>query len=310
MARISVILAVALFCLLTAQAPNPRVRAAIAAAGPHVHQAVGDADGSFYCPMDPDIRRILPGRCPRCGMTLVEGAPDIVEYGFNLGVEPPVPMPGETTRLIFGVRDPRSGEPVHRFEIVHEQLYHVFLVSQDLSFFLHTHPERTNDEDFHLDVRLPKPGMYRVLSDFYPAGGTPQLITSTVVVPGANLAVATPSRGGDLAPKKTENADTALQLTPARPIARQPVSLTLQVSPAEGVQLYLGAWGHLLAASADLIDMIHGHPVAAADSRGEKDIQFDVVFPRGGVYRVWIQFQRLGRVNTVAFDIPVDEPAR
>jgi hypothetical protein len=78
----------------------------------------------------------------------------------------------------------------------------------------------------------------------------------------------------------------------------------------EGMELYLGAWGHMLAASGDLIDMVHNHPLGAVDARGnaEKDLQFDLAFPRAGVYRVWVQFQRLGVVNTVAFNIPVEDP--
>jgi len=183
MARISIILAVVLFCILSARAPDPRVAAAIDALSNHSHQIPDAADGSYYCPMDPDIRSIEPGRCPRCGMKLVEGSSDIVESRLDLTLQPASPRVAEPTRLIFGVTDPRTGQPVRNFEIVHEQLYHVFLVSQDLSFFLHTHPERQPDEPFHLDVRFPKPGMYRLLSDFYPAGGTPQLITSTVMVP-------------------------------------------------------------------------------------------------------------------------------
>ena len=38
---------------------------------------------------------------------------------------------------------------------------------------------------------------------------------------------------------------------------------------------------------------------------GYKQIQFNMIFPRAGIYRVWVQFQRKGVVNTVAFNIPV-----
>jgi len=34
-------------------------------------------------------------------------------------------------------------------------------------------------------------------------------------------------------------------------------------------------------------------------------MQFNIFFPREAAYRVWIQFQRKGVVNTVAFTIPV-----
>jgi hypothetical protein len=30
-----------------------------------------------------------------------------------------------------------------------------------------------------------------------------------------------------------------------------------------------------------------------------------MIFPRAGIYKVWTQFQRDGKVNTVVFNIPV-----
>ncbi|PYR68522.1 MAG: hypothetical protein DMF88_09050 [Acidobacteria bacterium] len=174
MVRIATILAATAFCFYTTPPPNARVLAALdALSSRDSHQVRGDTDGSFYCPMEPDVRSNHAGKCPRCGMTLVEGVPDILEYPVDLSIDPVVPHPNELTRLTFGLIDPRTERPVRKLEIVHEKLYHVFVVSQDLSFFLHTHPERQGDEDFRLDVRLPKPGLYRVLSDFYPSGATP-----------------------------------------------------------------------------------------------------------------------------------------
>jgi hypothetical protein len=307
MVRIAIILAVAVFCVLNARAPDPRMRAAVEAlTATHTHRFDGNIDGTFYCPMDPDVRALGAGKCARCGMTLVEGVPDIVEYPLDLKLEPPLPRHTEVTRLTFALADPRTLQPVRRFEVVHEQLFHVFLVSQDLSFFLHTHPERQPDEDFHLDVRLPKPGMYRVLSDFYPSGGTPQLITNTVIVPGSELPLNIVSVQADVAPKQALNARVELTVTP-RAVAGERTALVFQLTPAEGLETYLGAWGHMLAVSADLIDMVHGHPFAAADTNGnsEKQLQFSMAFPRAGIYRVWMQFQRSGIVNTVAFNIPV-----
>ena len=43
-----------------------------------------------------------------------------------------------------------------------------------------------------------------------------------------------------------------------------------------------------------------------ADGVGEEHlVEFEVVFPRPQAYRVWVQFQRKGVVNTLHFDIPV-----
>ncbi|MGH7249278.1 MAG: heavy metal-binding domain-containing protein, partial [Pseudomonadota bacterium] len=38
--------------------------------------------------MDPDVRLPGPGKCPRCGMTLVPGILDPIEYPLKLTVTP------------------------------------------------------------------------------------------------------------------------------------------------------------------------------------------------------------------------------
>jgi hypothetical protein len=79
-----------------------------------------------------------------------------------------------------------------------------------------------------------------------------------------------------------------------------------RLKPAAGIETYLGAWGHMLVASNDLVDTIHTHPMYVTDAdSGEKQVQFNMFFPREAIYRVWVQFQREGKVNTVAFTIPV-----
>jgi hypothetical protein len=47
---------------------------------------------------------------------------------------------------------------------------------------------------------------------------------------------------------------------------------------------------------------MHSHPFLA---EGGPQIQFNMIFPRARTYRVWVQFQRQGVVNTVAFNVPV-----
>jgi hypothetical protein len=255
-------------------------------------------DSIYMCPMDKDIRGYGPGKCPRCGMQLVTSIPDPAEYHLHLSVSPP-PLPGKEVQLRFEVSDPWKNNPVTKFAVIHEKLFHAFVVSQDLEFFVHGHPE-WHDGSFTYDVKLPKPGMYRVLGDFYPEAATPQLITQTVFVPGDAPAPAAPTR--DYSAKQAENLTVAMTTSPEAPVAGVSARLRFTLAPDDHLERYLGVWAHMLAVSDDLIDMMHMHP-SIADGRHE--LQFDVVFPRPRVYRIWVQFQRAGIVNTARFDVPV-----
>jgi hypothetical protein len=142
--------------------------------------------------------------------------------------------------------------------------------------------------------------MFRVLGDFYPSGATPQLNAQTVYVPGTPPPPARLER--DYSGKSAENMRVNLETIPAEPVAGNRTQLRFKIEPASGLEKYLGAWAHLLAASTDLIDMMHEHPYRVDEG---PMVEFEVVFPRPMVYRTWVQFQREGVVNTVHFDIPV-----
>ena len=254
----------------------------------------------YVCPMDPDVRSNTPGVCPRCGMKLVLGIPDDARY--------PVALTVTDNELIFAITDPRTGKPVEHFQTVHEKLFHLFVVSQDLSWFEHDHPAAEPGGIFRIQHRFPKPGMYRVLADFFPEGGTPQLIAKTVIVPGGGGLAPPVLREDvlreDLAPKHGANVTVELVTDPPQPVAGMKTLVYFRLSPGDGVEKYIGAWGHLLVVSDDLVDAIHTHPFLADGGAQE---QFNVIFPRARVYRLWAQFQRRGVVNTVAFNVPVRE---
>lgn len=264
--------------------------------------AAPQAPLDYVCPMDPEVRSATPGKCPRCGMTLKLGIPDPAEYPMQLKLTPAVPKPGAPVAMSFKILDPKSGSQVNRFEIVHEKLFHLFIVSQDLAYFAHEHPALMPDSTFKYDAKLPKAGMYRVLGDFYPSAGTPQLIEKTIIVPGGALRI--PKLQPDLAAKQTENSGIELVMDPPQPVAGLKTLMFFRVKPGEGLEQYIGAWAHMLAASDDLIDMIHTHPFLAD---GGPQIQFNMIFPRARTYRIWVQFQRKGVVNTAVFTVPVSE---
>ena len=249
--------------------------------------------------MDPEVRANRPGKCSKCGMELEPGIPEPVEYRVLLKTKPAALRAGQKTELQFEVLEPQKGERVRKFRLVHEKLFHLFLISQDLEYFAHEHPAPGSGSIFRLRTTLPKPGLYRLLCDFYPEGGTPQMIPRTLVVAGAGRP---PALAPDLNPKRGSNLEVELATEPPQPIAGKKTLLFFRLKPAAGLEPYLGVWGHMLAASDDLIDLLHEHP-SIAD--GGPQVQFNVIFPREATYRIWVQFQRQGKVNTVVFTVPV-----
>lgn len=304
MLRLCILLAAAAFVVWQAPRPDSRWLAAVLEdpAGSSVPSAADD----YICPMDRDVHSRVAGKCPRCGMALISGYREPVEYQLGITVEPRRVEPGGEALVTFQLFDPRTSKPARDLEIVHEKRYHLFVVSQDLKFFQHTHPDQNPQGDYQVKLRFPKPGMYRLLSDLYPKGGTPQLIAKTVMA--GRFVPQEAQLGADLGEQRSENSTVNLVPEPSPARAGERTHLNFRVSPNDGLEPYLGTMAHLFSASADLIDMTHGHPTQSTDERGEyKQLQFDMTFPRPGVYRVWVQFQRKGVVNTAAFNVPVGE---
>lgn len=258
-----------------------------------------DSGDDWTCPMDPQIHLDAPGKCPLCGMTLVRHVPDRSEFPLQILVEPAAIRPGDEVSITLAILDP-NGLPARKFNIVHEKLMHLFLVNEDLQYFAHVHPKPQPNGTFQLSIELPEPGMYRLLADYFPTGGAPQLSVNTLYVSGkpheGHLEVST-------SPQTAKNLEASLRMEPATPVAGLLTRLFYDLTPADGIEPYLGAMAHMLVASEDLIDLIHLHPSIAGNSTA----QFDLIFPRPGAYRIWTQFQRKSIVNTVVFTVGVKD---
>jgi Heavy metal binding domain len=279
---------------------------------------LGQAPARYWCPMHPDVRAEERIACARCGMTL---APvDASAFDEN-GLEIDVSRGGAPGVVALSIRVLDGEETVRDFEIVHERAFHLFVVSRDLSHFDHVHPEPGADGVFRIDLRVPRPDVYRLVGDFYPRGGIPQTVQRTIVTPGFDgpvFAAATP-----LEPDAREKTVSGLRITlDGEPLVvgrETEISFTL-VDAVSGERVtdlepLLGASGHLLVMSADLADAIHSHPEETAEgavpspqSLVPSRISFSLRFPRALHYRMWLQVQRRGAVVTVPFTVSVSEP--
>jgi hypothetical protein len=302
---------------------------------------------AFVCPMHPDYTLDIAGTCPRCGMALVRATPfDVRDYGLEFRTRSvqkdgpyggPLVRAGEKTTWSFAIRHPGTGAPVKSLELVHERPYHLFVISQDMDHFQHIHPEQQPDLTWAMDVTLPKAGYYTVLSDFLPTGGASQLISRPLVTAGyaGDLADNSAHLVPDTNPVKTVDDLTAtVSLDPPTFVAGLYGHLTFHLTdtktgrPVTDLQTYLGAFGHTLIMSEDMLDYVHSHSldILAGDDddgvpqfiippgadleklRGGPDVTFDGLMPKPGRYRAWTQFRRNNIVHTFTTTFSVTAP--
>ncbi len=280
------------------------------------------AEPQYICPMHPDIVSSAPGTCRKCGMALVAGtALEAADYRLELTTTPPAVEAGRPARFRFAVFHPMTGAAVTDFAVVHDRPYHLFVVSQDLTFFDHVHPEQGPDGSFSIDLTLPRPGYYKLYSDFLPSGGGPQVIAHPVVTARfdgdvvSSLARLEPDRSLS---KTIEGTIVELQIDSGELVAGGAVPLKFRLldettrQPVTDLEPYLGAWGHALVLSEDGIEYIHAHPteplpesVDRSALRGGPAVTFEALFPKAGRYRIWLQFHRRGRTPTAWFTVAV-----
>ena len=202
--------------------------------------------------MDKDVRSKVPGKCPRCGMTLVAGIPDPHEFPVRITTAPKGP---EAWRRDFahvsGGRslDGKNGErfsdharktvsPVPGQRPGHAGSFSTCIPSCN----------RT-DRTFDLDVKFPHAGLYRLLSDFYPAGATPQLITNTCSFPWPRNEDRTREAVDRVIwrRKRRKIWTSRSPRSPPNPSPRMKTLLFFRLTPNDGIEPYIGAVGHMLA---------------------------------------------------------------
>lgn len=237
-------------------------------------------------------------------------------YVLETDVTPAPLKAGRSQRLKLRVKHPASDATVQKFVEVHERIFHLFVISQDLRHFEHTHPTLATDGSLEVDITLPRPGAYQLYTDFLPEGGTPQLLQRALLTSGF---AGDPESGrarlaADLRDKTDGNLTVALQISAGEGLVagrqemfRMRLSDTNTKLPIRDLEPFLGAPAHALIVSEDLVDALHSHPVEEFSRPTGPDIVFDAVFPRPGFYKLWVQFQRQGRVALVSFVLPVSD---
>ena len=289
------------------------------------------APGTKYiCPMNCEKGKTYdqPGTCPVCNMNLepvkAETEANKAEYFTAFTANPAQLEAGKAGMMSFTPKiKGNEGAPVP-LDLVHEKKMHLILVSDDLSWFDHIHPEFSasgsydikvlaRGENFangrgHNETRFEAGGKYWAFTDYKPTGGLNQVNKTELNVAGAPAkAVAYPQA------KMTTTVDGYTLTMEAghggagfTTGSQQHIPVTIKqggkaVDPAT-FENYLGEKAHLVLVEVTSKEFVHTHPSAEG---GKLDIH--TTFAKPGTYRGWLQFQTGGKVHTADFVVQVTE---
>ncbi len=229
--------------------------------------------------------------------------------------KPAKPVAGQPAELTLALRSRATKQIVTDYDVVHEQLMHLIIVSKDLRQFAHEHPALGEGGKFTLRYTFPSGGTYHLFTDVAPKGAGSQVLMQPLQVEG------------DAPPKFALNDKDALpvvggvrlafQNDKGALMARRALNLQFEMKdeasgkPITDLQPWLGAMAHLILIHEDGTTFVHSHPDETDPQNGKNgSLSFLARLPKPGLYRGWVQFQRDNAVHTAPFGVRAKEISR
>ena len=239
---------------------------------------------------------------------------------YSLNLHTSAYQANQPTELTFDIRD-ENNNVLKDFDTVHEKLLHLIVVRKDRSYFQHVHPnfDKASGMFTLTGFKFPTDGEYRVFADFTASsaqmGPDGMKLTAT---PYRDLKVGSGSYaaqplGGDNMTSTANGLVTTMSLmgddTPTpQPYATLPLTLGITIdkdgAAYKNLQPYLGALGHMVVLGPNL-EYIHAHALDEATIAQTGLIAFHVTFPDPGQYKLYLQTQADGQVNTTDYTYTV-----
>lgn len=270
----------------------------------HDHGACNHAH--FTCPMHPEVVGHEGEKCPKCGKALEAGtdAPKAANFTMEYASTPESIAAGTATTLAFTPKNLDNPTAAVPLDVEHEKKIHLIVVSEDLSWFDHIHPEYQANGSYTVVETFPNGGNYHLYADYRPSGGTHQLDKIDVTAKGKAVAA------------KTYSSPSTADVSGAFSVLMKPddgVFIGNKAIHFDGVftrdgkpfdvnqlQNYLGAKGHMVAIHTETKEYVHLHPEVEGTI-----LHFHTTFEKAGIYRAWLQFMAGGELHTTNFTIVV-----
>ena len=184
---------------------------------------------------------------------------------------PPVVKAGQKATLRFRSSIPAPASRSRSSKSVHERQYHLFVISQDMEYFQHIHPERAARR--HVDDRrdAAEGGLLQGAVGLSPERRRVAVHRAAAGDGGLRRRSCRrqrASRAGHGARRRpSTTSPRRVSLDPPTFVAGLYGHLNFHLTdtatgrPITDLQTYLGAFGHTLIMSEDMVDYVHSHPL-------------------------------------------------
>ena len=279
---------------------------------------------TYACPMHPEVTGVKGDECNKCGMELmpVDASTNAKVYVMEMKTEPAKLSAQTSGKLLLTPKINGAESDRVPLDVVHEKKMHLIIVSNDLNYFDHVHPEYQASGDYVIQIsdaggvatagvannttQFPHGGEYTLFADYMPSGAGHQLEKLHLQVNGKSVQQVSWTKealtgsvgdftmtlkpgGGKFVTKKSMHIDAPLMYK-GKPI------LTSELDN------FLGAKAHMVVIGVNDMSYLHVHP---EEFEGNLDLHAN--FERPGMYRGWIQFSYKGKLQTISFVINAEE---
>ncbi len=279
---------------------------------------------SFRCPMNCEKGKTYDkeGNCPICGMKLehFDGVDNGLTYKMHFSSAPATVESGSAATFSFTPKVVGKETEAVPLDLQHEKKIHLIVVSNDLSYFEHIHPEYQADGSYqikvldknknyadgagHNETRFATGGDYILFADYLPSGGSHQVEKIKLNVKGTPKPVIT--YNADKLLGTSDKFSVQLEVDGGKLVTGKQIHIAGKVMKdgkevdVNSLENYLGAKAHMVVISLNDKEYLHVHP----DVEGGK-FDLHTTFKKAGIHRGWIQFKSEGKVHTVDFVLNV-----
>jgi hypothetical protein len=263
----------------------------------------------YRCPMHPEVTGKEGDTCPKCGMKLEhsdEAPAGEAAYFMQFTTAPSAIEPNKEVKLSLTPKKQGSENEQVALETEHEKKIHLILVSDDLSWFDHIHPEYSADGSYQVTAKFPAAGTYKAFADYKPSGGNHVVDKQEIQVAGT--APAAKTYAGEKLTGSSANYSFELKPTGGKLLTGALMHISGIIKKdgreidANTLDNYLGAKAHFVMISLNEKEYLHVHPSV---DKGQFDLHTN--FEKPGIYRAWVQFNADGKIHTIDFTINVSE---